>query len=123
MKIGKIAIVLGVVLVIAIISIVVVTMSQNKMNELHFSEIAIQKVSFSDDTIQISGDLVSSAKTYRKYSYHVEDDNLYLTIKGGLVTKKYPASDLNITIQDKNAKSINKVYLKYSNEVTLIGSR
>lgn len=83
-------------------------------------EIGFKDISISNNILSIEGDLMSSAKAYKGYTYTIENGNLYITIKSGSVTKKYSDSHFDIIIKDDDLNKIDKVFIKHEKELTQI---
>src|SRR5690606_10965362 len=90
------------------------------ISSLSINELAINHVSLSDNELAINGSLLSSGKSYRSYNYDISGSQINITINGGIVTKKHPYGDFNLTIKDSDLKKVDTVYLKHGNELTQI---
>lgn len=77
-------------------------------NTASIHETYIHKVLLDDNTLHVSGDFSSSASVYKNYSYWIQDDYLYLSIKKGFPTSGYKSGAFSIQIQDDltNIKSV-----------------
>lgn len=84
---------------------------RNSQLSVSMSEIIIRDISLSEQSFTLTGDFISSGKSFRNYTYTVDEHNLYITIKGGLVTKKYPSGHFSIIIEDENLQNATKVFL------------
>ncbi|GGH71634.1 hypothetical protein [Saccharibacillus endophyticus] len=93
---------------------------KNSTSVLSTEEVAVMQVSLNDDSLSIQGSISASAISYRDYSYALKEDKVYIDIKGGLVTKKNPSGDFNITIKNKDFKNAKMVYIKDDNNEKLI---
>lgn len=101
-------------LILAMLLVFVFLLKNNmQMQGVSISEIIIRDVSLSEQKFTLSGSFVSSGKSFRKYTYTIDGDSLYIVISGGLVTKKYPSGDFSIKIEDVNLKNVSKVFLKH----------
>ena len=94
-----------------------VTREDNRVTNVSFDEVALTDISVVGDTVTLSGSLLNSAKSYRKYAYTVESDTLYLTISAGLVNHKYPHGDFTIEIRDPELQNISTICLKRDNKI------
>lgn len=93
------------------------------ISSLSINELSINNVSLSNNELALSGSLLSSGKSYRSYSYDISGSDIYITINGGIVTKKYPYGDFDFTIKDNNLQKVDIVYLKHKNKLTQIYPR
>lgn len=75
-----------------------------------FTELAFSNSSLTDTSFYSNVSFVSSGKSLRSLSHSIEDDSLYITVRGGLANKKYPKGDFNINIRE-DLSSVNNVYL------------
>ena len=94
--------------------------SSTSINELAFNEISIVDT---EDKLVLNGILLSSGKSYRGYTYRIQNDNLYITINSGIVCRNYQDGHFEITIEDPNISSIQQVYLQDGNDSSLIFPR
>ena len=75
-------------------------------------------VSQADQTIRLTGFIKSesgnsfSLVCYRGFSYEILDNDLYVTVKMGLITPKYRFSDFRIAITLDDVGKMNSVYVK-----------
>lgn len=118
----KVRILLGFAIVSIVVIVIVITHNMNNVSDTNISEVIIREVLFQDNAIQITGNFLSSSKAFKDYSYYTENSNLYLTIKGGLPTKKHPSGDFDFVIRD-SVEKIENIYLKYGEQTSLIYSR
>ena len=102
-------------LLISLISIGITTPSSDTSP----SEIYIGELTVNSNKITISGDFIASGKSFRGYKYYIKDNNIYLKIKGGLITKKYSDGHFNIVINE-NTTNINNIYLQFNNKNSLL---
>ena len=101
-----------VVIFIAVMGIIYRT-SILSLSELYVKNISIEHF----NTIKISGDIISSAKAYRGYKYEIVGEDIYIYLKGGLVTKKNYDGSFSFAIQEDSIKNVKRVFLKHRNEL------
>ncbi len=89
-------------------------------SELSREAIAFNLVELTPNTLKLSGTLLANALSYRGCEYEQEGSNLYVTMQGGTVTKKYPTGDFDISIQNDDFSQVDRVYLKYGEDHVLI---
>lgn len=106
-------IIISIMIVLALLTFVFTLKNNRQMQAVPLSEIIIRDVSLSEQKFTLSGSFVSSGKSFRKYTYTIDGDSLYIVINGGLVTKEYPSGDFSIKIEDENLKNVSKVFLKH----------
>lgn len=91
-----------------------------QVSSVSMSEISIHNMSLSDHTFTARGTFVSSGKSFRSYTYTIDGCALYITIYGGLVTKKYPNGDFSITIEDIGLQNVSEVFLIHGKDAEQI---
>ena len=89
-------------------------------SELSTAEIAFNQVELTPNALRLSGTLVASALSYRDCEYEQDGSNLYITLQGGLVTKKHPDGDFDISIRNDDFSKVDRVYLKHGEDHVLI---
>lgn len=90
------------------------------MTSVSGSEVAFTDIRLENNTLTIHGSLLSSAKSYRKYTYTIEEDTLYLTVSAGMVNRKYPYGNFTIEIHDPTLQNVSTIRLKSDNETKRI---
>lgn len=98
-------------LLIVVFIIFYIMGGKKTMKPLYINEIAINSVELSDTSLCIKGYMLSSGKSFRKSTYEIENETLYISIYGGLVNEKSPSGDFCIDLQD-NFTSVTTIYLK-----------
>ncbi len=69
----------------------------------------------------ISGDLVSSAKSYRGYRFRSEGDTLILSIRSGLVTPFHKSGNFQIKIDiGQGEKEIKRIVIDSADKISQI---
>lgn len=89
-------------------------------SELSVDNVAFKKVELTTHVLTLSGSLTSSGMSYRDCEYKQDGSNLYVTLQGGLVNKKHPDGDFDISIRNDDFSKVDRVYLKYGESHTLI---
>lgn len=93
------------------------------MNNVSYHELAITNMTLTEESFTAHCFIIVSSKTFRNYTYVIEDDSLYITVSGGLVSKKYPHGGFDIIINDTALKNVDVVFLKSHKETSQIYSR
>ncbi|CAM3661549.1 MULTISPECIES: hypothetical protein [Saccharibacillus] len=93
---------------------------KNSRSILSVEELAISEASLDEHSLSIQGSILASAKSYRGYHYTIKQNDVYIQIEGGVVTKKYPSGDFNITIEDPDLKNVKAVYIKSKNQEKVV---
>lgn len=124
MKIKPICII---VLIVLIIIVIVVFFNHTRggsrnMMRVSNTEIAFSNMILTDTNLTATAIFTSSGKSFRGYDYTIEENTLYITVYGGLVSNKYPNGDLTIDIQDE-LQSITTICLKNNDDVTVLYTR
>ncbi len=73
--------------------------------------IGIKNIKVSEENISIEGFTTSSATGFSKYTYYIQNDNLYLKLKYSLVNKVNSEGDFNLTIHEPSAQ-IRKIFIQ-----------
>jgi hypothetical protein len=74
------------------------------------------------NTLSFKCDTDSSAIALKSYNYYIEDENIYISIKGGLVSQRHQWGRIDITINDDEIRNVTNVFLKSGKETELIHS-
>jgi len=88
-------------------------------SELFFSEIKLQE---NDSRVVLVGELISSGKSYRGFSYRVENSTLIITIKSGLVNPVHPHGSFSIEIVDNQISGVRSIAIESGIEIESIFS-
>ena len=89
-------------------------------SELSRGAIGFNQVELTPNALHLSGTLTASALSYRDYEYEQDGSNLYVTLQGGIVTKKHQSGDFDISIQNDDFSKVDRVYLKCGEDHVLI---
>ena len=89
-------------------------------SELSREAIGFNQVELTPNALHLSGTLTASALSYRDYEYEQDGSNLYVTLQGGIVTKKHQSGDFDISIQNDDFSKVDRVYLKCGEDHVLI---
>lgn len=114
----KLMAIILIVIVCVIIAVFVIRSGGNR--SISYEEIAIDDISLSENSLELNGSILASAKNYKHYKYVIIDENLYITMYGGLVTKANSNGEFNIVIDDVEMKKVNSIYLKNGETETKI---
>lgn len=87
-----------------------------------YEDIVINKVSVSESSIVIDGDITSSSRAYKDFSYTLVGTELYVTIDSVLVSKKYNTGKFEIKIEE-NGTQINNIHLTDNKSTKVIYSK
>jgi len=119
----KLFIALGI--IFAVITITVSILIQNvyyyviPVTDMMIEDIALSQ---SEQTFSVWCYSWGSALVYRNYNYYIENDKLYITIKGGLVGLFPDMGTKRIIIEDERISTVTEVFIKDKNETMLIYS-
>lgn len=101
---------------IVVFILVSVVIGGNEYNDLNFKNFVLE-----DNLLKVDVYFTeASGKTFRKYKYKIDGENLYLTINSGLAIKNIGTGDLQIEIHDSNLNSVKNVYIKSGNKTKII---
>ena len=117
MKKGPLIVLILIVIVVGIMIIAVSVKTSATVvsaDELSFSDIRLSETSFFSKV-----SFTSSGKTFRRYKYKIEQNNLYITVYGGLANMSFPDGSFEIAIQD-SFNDVNAVYLQSGDTTTRI---
>lgn len=89
-------------------------------SELSREAIGFNQVELTPNALHLSGTLTASVLSYRDYEYEQDGSNLYITLQGGIVTKKHQSGDFDISIQNDDFSKVDRVYLKCGEDHVLI---
>lgn len=89
-------------------------------SELSRGEILFRQIELTPNALNLSGTLTASALSYRDCEFEQDGSNLYITLQGGLVTKKHSTGDFDISIHNEEFSQVDRVYLKYGEDHALI---
>lgn len=109
-----------VLIVMVFVSLFLIARWNNHTTSVSSSEVAFTHIRLADDSLNLSGSLLSSAKSYRGFTYTIEKDTLYLTLSQGMVNRKYPDGDFTIAIEDQALEQVSAIYLKSGSDIEQI---
>lgn len=91
--------------------------SSTPISEIAFNEISITQ---NEGVVIIAGTLMSSGKSYRDFTYSIQDDTLMVTINSGIVSKKHMDGSFYIKIEDVRISNVQEIYLHDGKDTSLI---
>lgn len=100
-------IVIGIVVFLIVIATIATINSKSVLNPYI---VAILDVNVSDKKITLKGTLVNSSLQFKGYTVKYENEILYISIEGGLISLSKP-KDIDISIDNTYGK-IKKIYLQ-----------
>ena len=101
---------LALVIIVAGVMIIGGSVKKN-MTVVSAEELSFNDIRLSDTSFYSKVTFLSSGKTFRRYKYEIDQNNLYITVYGGLANKRFPDGRFEIDIQD-SLGDVNAVYLK-----------
>jgi hypothetical protein len=118
------------IIIFCIIFVLLVLSATVFVNRLYYNIISVNdvflrkdSVSLIDNTLSLTCETSSSAIAFRSYKYHIEDKKLYITIKGGLVSRFSKAGGLiEIFIDDNEVGTVTDIFIRDGEDTKLIYS-
>ena len=86
--------------------------SETSPDAIHIKQITLDK-----DTLSVKADYTDSSAHFKRYTYHIEDDMLYIEIQSSHFVG---ADTIDFTLKDKKLKTIHTIYLKDKTSVKKI---
>lgn len=73
--------------------------------------IGVQEIEVFEESVMLKGGTSNSATGFSKYTYYIEDENLYIKLKYSVVSKVNPTGNYKITIYEPT-NDIYKIYMQ-----------
>lgn len=86
----------------------------------YYEDLNFNNVVLEDSVFRVNISLQSSGKTFRRYKYKINGENLYLTISSGLAMNNIGTGTLDVEIRDEKLKNVKKVYVKSGKKTKMI---
>lgn len=119
-KFAKIFLLLILLITVVIIIYMIIGLLSGSNN---YEDLIFHNFNLQDEYFSVNVETWSSGKTFRKYKYKIEGENLYLTIRSGLAMKNIGTGILEVEIKDKKLTNVKNVYVKNGKEIKLIWTR
>lgn len=102
---------ISVIAVVVLFLVIGVGLYLNKKSTVSLNNINFAEMSYLSDSgkVTLKGDLTSSGKAYKDYSYEIEGDKITLTINEVLVNNKNKSGSFLIEIQDDRLKGFDEI--------------
>ena len=114
-------------LAIFIISIIAIGITASTIAALyrtstHTDELILNDVLLSrgESSFSLDGSIISSGRSYRGFSYVIQNNKLLLTIYSGLVVPTRSNGCFSVLIVDGQLSTIQNIYIKHGEELTQI---
>lgn len=78
--------------------------SETSPDAIHINQLTLDK-----DTLSVKADYTDSSAHFKRYTYHIDGDALYLEIQSSHFVG---ADTIDFTLKDKKLKNIHTIYLK-----------
>lgn len=108
--------------VILIVMLWIVFFVYRTGSEASAAELSFTEMKLTDTGFTAKAEFMSSGKSFRKYSYTIEEGVLYLTVYGGLAGGRYSEGSFAVDIQD-DLKNVSAVCLKGCDDTAVLYTR